>query len=50
MSTPIRQAESIHWILVSHAVAGVLHVQIVLSHWSMETYKGTPYTNKNTEW
>ena len=20
------------------------------SHWSMETYKGTPYTDKNTEW
>ena len=25
------------WMLMSHAVAGVLHVQIVLSHWSMET-------------
>jgi hypothetical protein len=20
------------------------------SHWSMETYKGSPYTTKNTEW
>jgi delta8-fatty-acid desaturase len=48
-SLPTTQ-ESLHWILVSHAVAGILHVQIVLSHWSMETYKGTPYTNKNTEW
>ena len=38
------------WLLVSHAVAGVLHVQIVLSHWSMETYTGTPYTSKETEW
>jgi delta8-fatty-acid desaturase len=38
------------WVMVSHAVAGVLHVQIVLSHWSMETYKGSPYTSKETEW
>ena len=38
------------WMLVSHAFAGILHVQIVLSHWSMEMYKGSPYTTKNTEW
>merc|ERR1711988_1593004 len=37
------------WILVSHAAA-ILHVQIVLSHWSMETYKGSPYTSRETEW
>ena len=41
---------SIAWILTVHAVAGILHVQIVLSHWSMEVYKGSPYTNKETEW
>ena len=35
---------------VSSLQAGVLHVQIVLSHWSMETYTGTPYRTKNTEW
>merc|ERR1711904_346043 len=38
------------WILVSHAVSGILHVQIVLSHWSMETYNGSPYTSLETEW
>ena len=38
------------WLFVSHAVSGVLHVQIVLSHWSMETYKGSPYTSSDTEW
>jgi len=38
------------WIFVSHAVSGLLHVQIVLSHWSMETYKGSPYTSRETEW
>ena len=42
--------ETLGWMLISHAVAGILHVQIVLSHWSMETYKGTPYVNKETEW
>lgn len=44
------QSEMWLWVFVSHAFAGILHVQIVLSHWSMETYKGTPYTDKNTEW
>jgi len=38
------------WIFISHAVSGILHVQIVLSHWSMETYKGSPYTSLETEW
>merc|ERR1719473_2291269 len=27
-------AQAVGWVMVSHAVAGVLHVQIVLSHWS----------------
>jgi len=43
-------ALSFGWLMVSHAAAGILHVQIVLSHWSMETYKGSPYTSKETEW
>ena len=30
--------EAVSWVMVSHAVAGVLHVQIVLSHWSMHSY------------
>jgi delta8-fatty-acid desaturase len=42
--------ETFGWMMVSHGVAGILHVQIVLSHWSMETYMGTPYTDKDTEW
>jgi len=41
---------AVGWITVSHAVAGILHVQIVLSHWSMDTYHGSPYTTKETEW
>jgi len=27
------------WILLSHAVTILLHLQIVVSHWSMETYR-----------
>jgi len=41
---------SFAWVMISHAIAGILHVQIVLSHWSMETYMGSPYTTKETEW
>lgn len=36
-------AEAVCWLFVSHAVAGTLHVQIVLSHWALETYFGKPY-------
>lgn len=35
--------EAVCWLGVSHAVAGVLHVQIVLSHWAFDTYFGRPY-------
>ena len=38
------------WVFLSHAISGILHVQIVLSHWSMETYHGSPYTSLETEW
>jgi hypothetical protein len=36
--------------MVSHAVAGILHVQIVLSHWSMHSYEGRAYTGADDEW
>merc|ERR1711871_751538 len=42
--------ESVMWVMVSHAVAGILHVQIVLSHWSMHSYEGRAYTGKDDEW
>jgi acyl-lipid Delta6-acetylenase / acyl-lipid (9-3)-desaturase len=32
-------AQSVAWILTSHAVAGILHIQIIISHWAMETYR-----------
>lgn len=43
-------AESVIWVLVSHAIAGILHVQIILSHWAMETYKGRAYNDATDEW
>uniref|UniRef100_A0A7S4B931 Cytochrome b5 heme-binding domain-containing protein n=1 Tax=Chrysotila carterae TaxID=13221 RepID=A0A7S4B931_CHRCT len=38
------------WLLVSHATAGLLHVQIVISHWAMETYHGHAYNDETDEW
>ena len=43
-------AEGVAWVMVSHAVAGILHVQIVLSHWSMHSYEGRAYTGADDEW
>ena len=42
--------EALPWFLFSHAVAGILHVQIVLSHWSMDIYKGHAYNDITDEW
>ena len=38
------------WFFASHAIAGILHIQIVLSHWSMDVYMGRAYNDKNDEW
>merc|ERR1711966_220117 len=43
-------AQTVGWVMVSHAVAGILHVQIVLSHWSMHSYEGRAYTGADDEW
>ena len=42
--------ESTLWVVLSHNVAGVLHVQIVISHWAMHTYKGHAYNDLDDEW
>lgn len=42
--------QTLGWILVSHAVGGILHVQIVISHWAMHTYHGHAYNNDQDEW
>lgn len=38
------------WFSLSHALAGILHVQICISHFAMDTYHGQAYNNKNDEW
>jgi len=35
---------------VSHALAGILHVQITISHFSMETYSGVSYKDDSESW
>jgi len=42
--------ETIGWLLVSHAVSGLLHVQICCSHFSMEKYHGHAYNDEKDEW
>mmetsp|Transcript_12277 Transcript_12277/g.20346 ORF Transcript_12277/g.20346 Transcript_12277/m.20346 type:complete len:586 (+) Transcript_12277:79-1836(+) len=42
--------ESVLWVLLSHAVAGILHVQIIISHWAMDTYHGHAYNDESDEW
>lgn len=46
MVAPMPVLDCVLYLLVSHAVAGVLHVQICLSHFSMPTYHGNPYDGK----
>jgi delta8-fatty-acid desaturase len=42
--------ESVAWVMLAHAVAGFLHIQIVVSHWAMETYHGHSYNTADDEW
>jgi len=38
-------SERIQFVLLSHAVAGILNIQITLSHFCMEVYFGSPYSH-----
>eukprot|EP00941_MAST-03F_sp_MAST-3F-sp1_P006403 g6403.t1 len=42
--------ERVLFFLVSHAVAGLLHVQICISHFAMDTYHGRAYNDETDEW
>lgn len=42
--------EGVAWVMLAHAVAGVLHFQIIISHWSSETYHGNAYNDESDEW
>eukprot|EP00521_Asterionellopsis_glacialis_P008849 CAMPEP_0195285944 /NCGR_PEP_ID=MMETSP0707-20130614/3593_1 /TAXON_ID=33640 /ORGANISM="Asterionellopsis glacialis, Strain CCMP134" /LENGTH=570 /DNA_ID=CAMNT_0040345521 /DNA_START=85 /DNA_END=1797 /DNA_ORIENTATION=+ len=43
-------AETVAWVLVSHAVTLLLHVQICFSHFSADTYHGNAYNDASDEW
>lgn len=42
--------EKLCYLLISHVLAGVLHVQICLSHFAMPTYSGHAYNDDTDEW
>jgi len=46
----VPSGERLYWALTAHAVAGVLHVQILLSHYVMPVYSGRPYNDASDEW
>mmetsp|Transcript_71737 Transcript_71737/g.115818 ORF Transcript_71737/g.115818 Transcript_71737/m.115818 type:complete len:584 (+) Transcript_71737:117-1868(+) len=38
------------FLLVSHGIAGLLHIQITISHFSMELYAGRTFKNDEESW
>ena len=42
--------ERVAYVAVSHAIAGLLHVQITLSHFAEEVYHGQAYNDDTDEW
>merc|ERR1711968_333571 len=42
--------EKLAYLLLSHGIAGLLHVQITLSHFAMDTYHGHAYNDDSDEW
>lgn len=42
--------EVVSYLLVSHSLAGILHVQICISHFAMDTYHGHAYNDDSDEW
>jgi fatty acid desaturase len=40
----------IQWLLISHIIAGILHIQIILSHWSRDILTGDLFNSKTNEW
>lgn len=50
LTSQLRNWQSILvYVLVSHAVTGLLHVQITLSHFSMPAYHGHAYNDDSDE-
>jgi len=43
-------SERLPYALISHGLAGLLHVQICISHFTMDTYHGHAYNDASDEW
>lgn len=43
-------SERICWMAVCHGLAGLLHLQITISHFAEECYHGQAYNNDKDEW
>ena len=50
LSTLPTWTEVITYTLISHGVSGILHVQICISHFAMDTYHGNAYNDESDEW
>eukprot|EP00501_MAST-03F_sp_TOSAG23-6_P000490 GSMAST32.ASY1.ANO1.504.1 assembled CDS len=42
--------QRVAFLLISHGLAGILHVQICISHFTMKTYHGQAYNDDSDEW
>ena len=42
--------DRVQWLLLSHALAGLLHVQICISHFTMDTYHDHAYSGHDDDW
>jgi delta8-fatty-acid desaturase len=47
LSTLPTSSEVVQYLLLSHGLAGILHVQIIISHFPMAVYNGHPYENND---
>ncbi|XP_002158999.1 uncharacterized protein LOC100210913 [Hydra vulgaris] len=45
ISSTLSYSHAIIFLFLSHATAGLVHIQICISHFSMETYMGVPQSN-----
>jgi delta8-fatty-acid desaturase len=42
--------DTFSFLMISHSIAAILHIQIMLSHFYMDTYHGRAYNDDSDEW
>ena len=42
--------ERVIYVAIAHGVAGILHIQVILSHFAEEVYHNKPYNDDTDEW